>query len=102
MSVPLGLHSGECRYPQKKDVRGVETMNTRFAGLLSGASLIVIAQVSGAYAQSTPASSSSGDDIETVVVTGTLIHNVIPAGAQPIVLDSSAIQATGATSTDQL
>lgn len=43
------------------------------------------------------------DDVsKDIVVTGTLLRNVAPAGAQAITFDSAQIAATGATSTDQL
>lgn len=37
-----------------------------------------------------------------IVVTGTLLRNVVPAGAQAVTLTEQAIKSTGATSTDQV
>ncbi len=87
-------------------------MNIRFAGLLSGASLLAIAHISAAYAQdanttqpsngSNSQKSKSSDDIETIVVTGTLIKGQPPIGSTLITVGPAEIQATAAQTPDEL
>lgn len=57
-----------------------------------------------AMAQQSPApdDQASQTNNEEIVVTGTLLRNVAPAGAQAIAFNAAQIEATGATSTDQL
>ncbi len=56
-----------------------------------------------AVAQEGPAADSPNQKAnDEIVVTGTLIRGAAPAGAQSITIDPKVIEATGATSTDQL
>jgi iron complex outermembrane receptor protein len=73
-------------------------MKVRYAGLLSGASLFAVACASAAFAQTAPAS----NDIEEVVVTGSLIRDIVPPGGQTITVTAADVQATGVTTTNQL
>jgi iron complex outermembrane recepter protein len=66
-----------------------------------GVSLFLSAGMAGA--QTAPDSQSkSKDDLAEIVVTGTLIRGEAPAGANMIEMTQAAVQATGATTTDQL
>ena len=64
--------------------------------LMRGASLGVIAllTMSPAFAQDT------GDSVESVVVTGTLIKGIQPVGAHVVGFSADDIQSTGAVTTD--
>jgi iron complex outermembrane receptor protein len=71
-------------------------MNVRYAVLLSGASLLVLAQMSAAYA------AGSSDDIEEVVVTGTLIPGQSLTGSELTTVDAATITQLGVVDTSQL
>ncbi len=56
-----------------------------------------------AYAQEAPPKPNAAQpDLEEIVVTGTLLHNAPPVGANLISVDPQQVQAQGVTSTDQL
>src|SRR5579871_849378 len=71
------------------------------SGLQTGVALSVVGMMFAApvRAQQTADADSK---IEEIVVTGTSIRGVAPAGAQTFAIDQAAIQATNALSTDQL
>jgi iron complex outermembrane receptor protein len=72
------------------------------ASLLASVSAPALAQSVGSLA---PAGKPDKDDqtvIQDIVVTGTSLRKVAPAGAQTITVTPAQIAATGATSTDQL
>lgn len=65
----------------------------------SGLSLALASQV---HAQSAPSPEESSDQLEEVVVTGTLIRGIAPAGANVIGVSKDQMQAIGATNTNEL
>jgi len=70
-------------------------------GFMCGTTATAFGQATGPAAL--PASKESGqDELQEVVVTGTLIRGEAPIGSTVAVLDSAAIQASGATNTADL
>lgn len=70
-------------------------------GFMGGTTATAFGQATGPATP--PASVDSGqDELQAVVVTGTLIRGEAPIGSPVAVLDSAAIQATGATNTADL
>lgn len=69
---------------------------------LALASVSLMAVASPAFAQTAPADASAADDSKDIVVTGTLIRGTQVVGAQTISVDSSAIVAKAAGSTNEL
>lgn len=68
----------------------------------SAVASVAVAALMPVLAMAQEKGSADEDSSKDIVVTGTLLRNVAPAGAQPITLTPQAIQATGAVSTDQL
>src|SRR5215469_5282604 len=92
--------------PQRKRTIGLSGLT---AILLAQAALGQTAEnasgqpaVPGATVQSADAAAKSDQAPEEIVVTGTLIRGVAPAGAQVIGLSSTDVVATGALSTNQV
>src|SRR5690242_10216988 len=69
-------------------------------GSLMGPSLLAIAMATPAYAQDTQAqaSASEQDDSTEIVVTGTQIRGIAPAGVQTIGITEDQITSLGASS----
>ncbi|NZA27169.1 TonB-dependent receptor [Luteimonas sp. SJ-92] len=74
--------------------------------LLEGSGAVFTRGVRGVWmvgpAQPPPAASGRVAQWETIVVTGTNIHDVAPAGAPVLILDAEDIRASGYSSTEQL
>jgi iron complex outermembrane recepter protein len=66
--------------------------------------LLLCGSCAPAFAQNAPgnASANAANELEEVVVTGTLIRGTAPIGQQLITVDSAAIQQSGATNTADL
>lgn len=80
-------------------MKSLRTTEFRCAILASAAALAFLPNV--VFAQSASADDSEGDSSE-IVVTGTLIRGVAPAGASPISTDAAQIKESGATTVAQL
>lgn len=65
---------------------------------LSALAMALLAQPGTAWAQE----EEPADDEDIIVVTGTLLRGIAPAGAQSLNIGSEVVEATGATSTDEL
>ena len=68
----------------------------------SGAAAAPSASAAGPVTNRGAAAANQATQLGEIVVTGTLLRNVAPAGAQAVTLTQEAIKATGATSTDQI
>jgi len=66
--------------------------------LLHGSAIIGLAAMSATAAHA----QSNDQQVETVVVTGTAIRGAAPVGANVITVDRDSIEATGATTVQQL
>jgi iron complex outermembrane recepter protein len=71
-------------------------------GLALALSTLVFAQTSMAAEAAADSAKTGGDELAEIVVTGTSLRGVAPAGANEFSLDSTQIQATSATSTSAL
>ena len=77
-------------------------MNSRNYACLLGLTVTVAAATAGAADAPRAAAKLPNDDLQEVVVTGTLIRGVAPGGSSVITLSKEQIEAKGATNTDEL
>lgn len=69
---------------------------------LATASIIALSTAVSAHAQQAAAKGGEETTLKEVVVTGTLLRGVAPSGTEVVGVDKAQIQATGATTTNQL
>lgn len=77
-------------------------MRARFWSLAT-ASVFALSTAAGAHAQpAAPASGGGATTLKEIVVTGTLLRGVAPAGTEVVGVDKAQIQATGASTANQM